>query len=621
MTLHPTVPHMPGETPASYASRLARRNGISSTAVFCGDFEIDLLGLFNGQPASLGRLADLAGTSVETLERDAWRRGKGAVESTTFQLRGHAMTRGSFRREGRRICAACMREDIASSDLPRGAAAHYRVTWQVSHLRTCPVHDLALAELPAGTNSAAQRDLAGFLDPYLDRLDVLADAQVRRAPSSLESYLLNRLEGRTEAAIALDALPFYAAAKQAEMLGAASMSGGRLRLGLMDDADWQRAGQIGFEIMEAGENGLQRFLTDLRTSRKKEARGSNQTSGHFGYLYAWLAQTSDDSAYDPLRDAIRRNVVENTAVQRAAVLFNQPLYGRKLHSIRSASVETGLIGPRLRRILAHTGHIPPDHARRRDHDVLFDAAATKELLTRYTNPLTLGELAEVLGTNKVQTRIIVKAGHIRPLLDAPESEVGNPYYAREDAERFLATLRDGAQLVTRAPPGAHPIRVVAKKTLGSSMDIVAMILERRLGWVGQIDAEGYSGLLVRLEEVRNLIRGAEIEGYAPRQAARLLKVPDNAIYDLIETGLVRTTLQRHPVARREVRIVTFKEIERFRLAYVSLFEASRTHGLHHMNLKSRLTAAGVLPVYDPKECGVTLYLRERVEALLGGRPG
>ncbi len=328
MRLHPTAPHMPGETPASYASRLARLNGISSTVTFCGDFEIDLAGLFAGMAGPVGTLAEVAGVPVEILERDAWRQDDGPATFAPHRLRGQMMTRGGMRREGRRICAACMRDDVASSRLPRGAAAFYRAVWRVSHLRTCPIHRQALTELPPGNNTSAQCDLAGFLDPYLDRLDALADAQIRRDPSSLESYLLDRLEGRTGAAPWLDALPFYAAAKATEMMGAASMFEGRRQINQMGEADWHLAGQIGFEIVREGEEGLQRFLTELRTSRVKQTRGSKTASGYFGALYAWLAYHSPDCAFDPLRDAIRRNVVENTSVAPGTALFDRPLVPR-----------------------------------------------------------------------------------------------------------------------------------------------------------------------------------------------------------------------------------------------------------------------------------------------------
>lgn len=64
---------------------------------------------------------------------------------------------------------------------------------------------------------------------------------------------------RCDVAGRANALPFYAAAKAAEVIGAASMVQARQNLRLLGDADWHRAA-LGFEIANEGADGIQRFL-------------------------------------------------------------------------------------------------------------------------------------------------------------------------------------------------------------------------------------------------------------------------------------------------------------------------------------------------------------------------
>jgi hypothetical protein len=59
----------------------------------------------------------------------------------------------------------------------------------------------------------------------------------------------------------------------------------------------------------------------------------------FGRLYEWLAHESDDAAYEPLRDIIRRHVIETMPLGPGDDVFGREVTVRRLHSVRSASLE------------------------------------------------------------------------------------------------------------------------------------------------------------------------------------------------------------------------------------------------------------------------------------------
>jgi hypothetical protein len=64
-----TVPLHPDETPTSFVSRLAARNG-SSMRTFCHDYDIPFQGVVDGNAETLEHIATLARADLETL-RDA----------------------------------------------------------------------------------------------------------------------------------------------------------------------------------------------------------------------------------------------------------------------------------------------------------------------------------------------------------------------------------------------------------------------------------------------------------------------------------------------------------------------------------------------------------------------
>jgi hypothetical protein len=70
----------------------------------------------------------------------------------------------------------------------------------------------------------------------------------------------------------------------------------------------------------------------------------------FGRLYEWLAHESDDAAYEPLRDIIRRHVIETMPLGPGDDVFGREVTVRRLHSVRSASLEMDVHPKRLRKL-------------------------------------------------------------------------------------------------------------------------------------------------------------------------------------------------------------------------------------------------------------------------------
>ena len=123
MRLEPSLPFMPGETPASYVFRLARINGLPSGRDLCRDLGIRYRGLIEGDAAAVARICELTGSPVEQVLREA---RIPEVSRSLYRLRGQSVIVPSFVASGVRICPACVAEDVRSA--PRGFPVMSRPT-------------------------------------------------------------------------------------------------------------------------------------------------------------------------------------------------------------------------------------------------------------------------------------------------------------------------------------------------------------------------------------------------------------------------------------------------------------------------------------------------------------
>ncbi|MFX7973134.1 hypothetical protein ABTK40_20250, partial [Acinetobacter baumannii] len=73
--LRPSLPHLAGEAPASFVSRLAQLHlgRDASAPFFCADMGLDFRGIIDGDQDALDALASLAGVDPDRLAADAFR--------------------------------------------------------------------------------------------------------------------------------------------------------------------------------------------------------------------------------------------------------------------------------------------------------------------------------------------------------------------------------------------------------------------------------------------------------------------------------------------------------------------------------------------------------------------
>jgi hypothetical protein len=470
---------------------------------------------------------------------------------------------------------------------------------------------MALVEVGRG-KSLTLHDFTAVVRPNLDDLERLRDGAALRKASVFEGYMLRRLEGDPiQTSPFLDSLPFHAAARVCEMLGGVALHGRKLQVDRLGDDDWHLAGTVGFDIAVSGEVGIRELLTDLQ---RRFDPAASPNSGHiapFGTFYGWLQNPRGQPSYEPIREILRRHIQETAPVGPGDECLGVPVKSRILHSVRSASLETGLDPRRLRKILAAASLIGEDHSGRMDNEVTFDAVRAAPLLEDLATAIPLAGVGAYLGCGRIQARILLMNNLIRPLFDASMTD-GRHSFSRRHLDAFVADLHTDA-VPFDGTGDVYNIPSAAKRVHRSAIEIVHLILGRKLGWVGlRAGKPGYLAVLIRLAEVVPLVRGRALEGLTMLEARTEMKTSDRVIRGLIEVGALRTTKGVSPYCRVQVTVITRESFNLFRRDFVSLMEIIGYSRQAPTDVMAILKNSDIHPKYSKSRISATFYARNEV---------
>ena len=602
------VPSAPGESPASFTSRLAAANRLSARE-FCLDWEIRFQAIVDGDPTAIAIVARLGGADVDALTTYAFRR----TGKWSYEHRGQCLTRDALRRGRVLVCPACLSEDIRSRPkLAPPLAVYGRSLWQIEAIKTCPDHGTALVTVSTDLTPQTLHNFTYHVSAAVDRLDDLNASATRRDPSALERYAIGRLNGALTAPY-LDAMPLYAATKVTELIGAVAVFGRTTNLKQLTDDEWWLAGGAGFEIAAGGVEGIHGFLAQLQATYPFKRPSTQGPQALFGRLYQVLAFGLADEAYDPLRDVIADYAATHLPLGPGDEIFGKPVRRRTLHSIRTLSVEAGLHPKRLRKVLRALGaldHLDPDLP---DQMTIFPAEIASRAVLGADRALSLREAGEHLNAPRVHARLLADRGFIKPRFDTAAHGAENRY-AVTDLDEFLERLFRDAVSIRLPKPGQVSIPAAAKRACCSAAVIVQLILDRKLDWVGRAAGErGYLAVLVDAAEIKEKTRGPDHESYTQRDVARLLGTTDRVVRALMKSKLLTTFVARDPVNHCPATLIHPDELARFTGEYVTLFGLAKERGRHFRAVLKELDAQGIEPAFDHDKIGTRIYRRSDVE--------
>jgi hypothetical protein len=604
VSLNLTVPLGANETPASFASRLAASHRLPARE-FCLDWGLRFQSVVDGNAEAIAKIASLGDASAETLMTHAFVR----TQDRSYTHRGQRLVRQVLRRSRIHVCPACLKADIEDAPtLAPAIAPYHRAAWLIEVIKTCPAHRIALVEIADDLTPGGLHDFAFHVAPAVSRLDAMIDAAKRRDPSDLETYVLRRLDG-TRTSPFLDGLDLYVAIRFCEMIGAVEVFGRTANLNRLNDDQWWRAGARGFAIAAGGAPAIGEFLSKLQNTYSYGRRGNAGPQALFGRLYQWLEFGAEHPAYDPVRAVVGRHIRDSLPVGPGDLIFGCPVEKRAQHSIRSLSTESGLHFKRLRKLLLGAGLIGGRQTTLADNIVVFDAKAADAVVAKAKGALALPTAGKYLNAPRVHIRLLAKRRFIQPCVPAAKFSA-NDQYAPADLDAFLRRLLAGAHIVRKPKPNQMSIPAAAKRTCCSAADILRLILDRKLDWVGQASGQrGYLSVRVDIDEIRHKVRGADHGGLTPRQVASMIGSAEKVIGPLVKARKLTTRTVINPINRCPQVVIMPNEVAAFQRRYVSLFALAKERRKHFKAVKNELNAAGVEPAFKPKKIGATFYWR------------
>lgn len=601
--LRPSLPHLAGEAPASFVSRLAQLHlgRDASAPFFCADMGLDFRGIIDGDQDAVDALASLAGVDPDRLAADAFRR---VPDGQTF--RGELFPGRHLLRTALRVCPACLLEDCAQASKPE-TAAYGRALWSIAAIKTCRKHGMALVKLEHQETSR-NHDFARLLKPHLPDLGALSERATCRTASSLETYVLDRLDEGRGNIHWLDTLPLHVGIGVCETIGAVARFGRDVRFNTLSDDDWCAAGTTGIAIAEKGEVGIREFMDGLVCSYPYTRSATEGPQAVLGRWFKVLSFEKLHPDFDVVRDLVAEFIAERMPFGPGDTIFGKPVQRRVLHSVYTASQELRIHPKRLRKILHATRILTKEQAELPNGSALFDAVAASPTLADAADGLFMTEVKEYLGAGRVQTKLLVDGGFIKPML--PKRPELDHLFRRRDLDTFLTRLFADAVPVAEPDEDMVDIQRAVKKVCCSTAEILDLVLGRKLAWVGRRrDAHGFSALLVRVSEVRDRTRGSMDGCTTARAVEKVMRTNSAVVRKLIDLGFLQTTTIVSPLNRCPVNVIREADLEAFRAEHVTLFEAMATTGIHFRQIQKRLTALGIEPQIRREEVGAAFYRR------------
>ncbi|MEI5679516.1 MULTISPECIES: TniQ family protein [unclassified Mesorhizobium] len=607
LPINMTVPIGRGELPSSFASRTAFVNRRSARD-FCLDMGFKFQDVVDGKPEALARLAHCGRSVVDVLDRSAFRR----VEARLFEFNGEIISRSGLLRGRVRACASCLMADMEQIQCESEARPYQRAHWLIGHIRTCPHHDEALIDVAHDLAPNGLHDFTKMVIPVLPSLAALRESSARRKPSTLEHYLLSRLNMGSHTPNWLDRFRLDAVGKLCEMLGVVDAHGVRVRLNDLTEDQFFEAGTRGFEIASQGEADIRELLANLQR-RQDPAKKAAGPKSAFYRLYEWLAHESEDAAFDPLRDVVARHCIETMPLGPGDELFGKPVHQRRLHSIHTASREYGTHPKRLRKLLHLAGYLSDEANSQVDDHALFNAEAAHEFIERAIDALTFKEAANYLNVPRPHDVSLLDSRYVTPIVDADRQTLNHYAFDRDRLDSFLKLLLSEASVLAPGEDGFVGILEAGKRACCGVMEIVDLIMDKKLKVRTSPSERGFLSAMVDLSELRSLVRLEDHGGMSLRQAEKSLGVTTGVLKALVMHGHLPSRVEVNPINRCPQTVIDPADMTIFKTTYVSLMQLAEETGIHFNRLKMELV--GIPLAMDRDLIGSRFYHRSSIPPL------
>lgn len=588
----------------AFHSRLAAAGGVSAVD-FGQDVDLPFAQVVKGVPDALTQLEQLSGNGQGALS--SWT--PVAIAGRRRSINGHQFPVRPLLTSEVRGCPACLREDIEGSSLSRHQAMTFQAHWLIHHVSLCLKHQCGLVPLWKDTAPTLRYDTAMQFREIADQIVSGEMDGGARAPTEFEIWFDQRLAGEPHEETWLDAHPLHAASVFCRLLGYALLSLHDLKPRDVTPKWEHLTYDAGFAVASRGEAEILAHLKQLNALAEPRLG----PKAVFPMLYDRLSREHrDDPDFSPYRDLMSRHLMDSWPLGPGDDLLGEPVGIRRLHSVRTASEETGIDMRRLRKMLQAANMIDPDLP---DTWATFDAEEAEDLLTSLVSFVSAKEFAEMHGISRSQFDLLVEDGLLKPALtDAQSKHIWDP----RDGRGFIDGLLTGAEIIQQAQHGWTTVAKSAQRLKLRPAEIIQAIREGRVQRVARnVQFHGYGSIHVYHQEVAQMLASDEPAALSLELFTKSVGLARPVYLNrLVKDGHVPSTKMRNPRTKAMQRYITEKDAAVFHTRFVTLRTLAKAKGVTWQSLAPKLRDAGVLP-FSPE--GVDygyLYLKSEVERAL-----
>ena len=607
----------PRETAFSYLSRLA------------ATWDTDVIEVANDMGTSFKRFLEQAPEAFEALA--AWAELDSEVlegmlswtgvraGNVRMGFRGEIFVSRALRNPVMRGCPICLREDAMQSDGPTTAAMVMRGDWQMREANVCLRHKHPLVELWTSNHPRVRYDIAMRLSEIGTRITAGDFDQPLVEPTPYDIWLDGRLrDGRDDTWFAGHSL--YAATTFCRLFGQTILHNN----GAGDNLPPGAHHAAGFEIAKQGEHAVRESLARIALACDAEPNKA------YGSLFLRLNHDYlEEEAFAPYRRLLRDVILDHWPIAAGKELLGEVVEERRLHSLTTASQETGIGTEAIKHFLVEARAFPADDdrpARRR----LFDAREYADLLNEI--PTLVGPIAmrQAIGATRMELAAFEEEGLLIPRTQV--AKVKNPWRI-SDGIQFVDDLSAQAELVSEDDDSWETLLLARKRTRVSLRDQIKAIRDKQLTLGKRTGIPGLHSLLVKKSEVDCLraslrkdssLKVGDLANTTPppklmsaAEFGRSVGLRDHGGFiALIEAGHVSAIRQKNPKTGRQQYWLSAEEIASFHGRFVTLTTLSNETGHHRNTLKSLLEASRVARFAPGDRNFGAIFLREEAIAAL-----
>lgn len=498
--LFPFLPHNADETPISWATRLSALHTGGRLVPFLNDLGITYLSIIAGASDAFTRLCDATGQDPAPVLRNTVQK----IGKRSYNLRGQVLSAEMLVRPDTRFCPACLLTD-SRSDLPVNAARYGRVSWQLKTIRTCPVHNMSLIARRLGQWDDILSELPVIVPESTDALQGLAEAAVKRAPSPLQNYVLQRING-AKTHPWLDSLSLELATTVTEKLGAILTFGTDAKPRELSEADWDAAGAAGWAFSSRDERGVCEALALMQKRAADTRTNGIRKTDIFGMTYPWLANRRTFKDLEPVRRVFRGHYLATMTGLPDELVFGQPIEEPKFSTPNKIATLEGVDPRTLRNVLVGKGLVP----------AASEEGAYLDISVPYADALAVAvEMKRAVSANKGMTslnasrpiwQILIDKGYLSGIGVAGEhSTVRCKAVDQVCIDQLLQLVEDLTDQVDVAPPKYRDLAKCAEICRVPLDAIIPAFLDGRLKTAKRLrSAKGMKAILLDTDDVTSL---------------------------------------------------------------------------------------------------------------------